>query len=422
MTGTIVVAGVFIVLLRERVGRLIEQLTDAASTDPLTGLLNRRGFQSVIDNELARAERSGQPFSLLLCDCDFFKHLNDRLGHHAGDEALQAIGRMLEVNKRRIDVAARVGGEEFALVLPETDQHEAFIVAERLRSRFAESFADQPVPLTMSLGVATYPTHGIDRRRAAARRRRGALRRQVAGPRPHRALQRRGRRASSPLGGAGGQRPRPGSAGDGPQPRRGAGHARHRHGAPLPDRRPLLRADGARAGPDRASRWSGSGSPACCTTSARSACPTRSCASPARSPRTSTTQMKKHPEIGARILGGSGLNDIRELGAGPPRAPRRPRLPAAGLADDEIPLEAKILAVADSYEAMTSDRVYRKAIGARGGARAARGVLGHPVRPAGRRRVPARARSHRGAGDALRAVVATRQRTRLEPIWTLMSG
>jgi diguanylate cyclase (GGDEF)-like protein/putative nucleotidyltransferase with HDIG domain len=160
ITGTIAVAGVFLVQLRERVGRLIEQLTDAASTDPLTGLLNRRGFQSVIDNELARAVRGGHTFSLLLCDCDFFKHLNDRLGHHAGDEALQAIGRLLEVNKRRIDVAARVGGEEFALVLPETDQHEAFIVAERLRSRFSEAFADQPVPLTLSLGVATFPSHG----------------------------------------------------------------------------------------------------------------------------------------------------------------------------------------------------------------------------------------------------------------------
>ena len=161
MSGTFAVAGVFLVTLRERVGRLIDQLTDAASTDPLTGLLNRRGFQSVIDHELARSERGGRSFSLLMCDCDFFKHLNDQLGHHAGDDALHAIGKLLEENKRRIDVAARVGGEEFALVLPETDQHEAFIVAERLRSRFADGFADQPVPLTLSLGVATYPTHGV---------------------------------------------------------------------------------------------------------------------------------------------------------------------------------------------------------------------------------------------------------------------
>jgi len=148
----------------ERVAALqarVEYLEGLSVTDELTGLLNRRGFQSVIDNELARSERGGRSFSLLMCDCDFFKHLNDQLGHHAGDDALNSIGKLLEENKRRIDVAARVGGEEFALVLPETDQHEAFIVAERLRSRFADGFADQPVALTLSLGVATYPTHGM---------------------------------------------------------------------------------------------------------------------------------------------------------------------------------------------------------------------------------------------------------------------
>ncbi|HEY8865619.1 MAG TPA: GGDEF domain-containing protein, partial [Solirubrobacteraceae bacterium] len=157
---TVVVAGVFIVLLRERVGRLIRQLTDAASTDPLTGLLNRRGFHRALETELARAGRNGRAFSVLLGDCDYFKQLNDRLGHHAGDEALLAIGRMLEETKRRIDVTARIGGEEFALVLPETDQHEAYLTGERMRMRFAEIFSERPTPLTMSFGVATYPDHG----------------------------------------------------------------------------------------------------------------------------------------------------------------------------------------------------------------------------------------------------------------------
>ena len=137
MVGTLVVAGVFIVLLRDRIGRLIRQLTDAASTDPLTGLLNRRGFHQVLETELARSARNGRPFSLLLGDCDFFKHLNDALGHHAGDEALVAIGRMLEADKQQIDVAARIGGEEFALVLPETEPHDAYLAAERIRARFA---------------------------------------------------------------------------------------------------------------------------------------------------------------------------------------------------------------------------------------------------------------------------------------------
>ena len=258
ITGTIVVAGVFLVRLRERVGRLIEQLTDAASTDPLTGLLNRRGFQSVIDNELARAERGGHTFSLLLCDCDFFKHLNDRLGHHAGDEALQAIGRLLDVNKRRIDVAARVGGEEFALVLPETDQHEAFIVAERLRSRFGQAFADQPVPLTMSLGVATYPVHGMTAD-ALLRSSDEALYAAKSLGRDRTVLYSAEVQGILATRQPRGQRPRPRTARDGPQPRRGAGHARHRDGAPLPDRRALLRADGARAGPSRRAGRAGQG-------------------------------------------------------------------------------------------------------------------------------------------------------------------
>jgi diguanylate cyclase (GGDEF)-like protein len=160
ITGTVAVAGVFILMLRERVGGLIRQLTQAAATDHLTGLLNRRGFQRAMDTELARAERTGRPFSVLFGDCDFFKHLNDSLGHQAGDQALVMIGRMLEAQRRRMDVAARIGGEEFALILPEADAHEALMTAERLRARFAETFQSQPIPLTLSIGVATYPDHG----------------------------------------------------------------------------------------------------------------------------------------------------------------------------------------------------------------------------------------------------------------------
>ncbi len=76
--------------------RLIRQLSEAASTDHLTGLLNRRGFQRSLEVELARSERHDRPFSLLLGDCDDFKQLNDSLGHQAGDQALVTIGRMLE--------------------------------------------------------------------------------------------------------------------------------------------------------------------------------------------------------------------------------------------------------------------------------------------------------------------------------------
>ena len=362
ITGTIVVAGVFLVQLRERVGRLIEQLTDAASTDPLTGLLNRRGFQSVIDNELARAERSGHTFSLLLCDCDFFKHLNDRLGHHAGDEALQAIGRLLEVNKRRIDVAARVGGEEFALVLPETDQHEAFIVAERLRSRFGQSFADQPVPLTMSLGVATYPIHGMTAD-ALLRSSDEALYAAKSLGRDRTVLYSAEVQGILALGNQGG------SDRDHAQlatvlnlaealDMRDTGTARH---SQTVGRYSELMARELGLPAEQVERVRVAG---VLHDIGKIGVSDAILRKPGPLTEDEYHQMKKHPEIGARILGGSGLNDIREWILAHHERPDGRGYPSR-LADADIPLEAKILAVADSYEAMTSDRVYRKSIGAR---------------------------------------------------------
>ena len=361
ITGTIVVAGVFLVRLRERVGRLIEQLTDAASTDPLTGLLNRRGFQSVIDNELARAERSGHTFSLLLCDCDFFKHLNDRLGHHAGDEALQTIGRLLEVNKRRIDVAARVGGEEFALVLPETDQHEAFIVAERLRSRFGQAFADQPVPLTMSLGVATYPVHGMSAD-ALLRSSDEALYAAKSLGRDRTVLY------SAEVQGILGLGNHEGTDRDHAQlatvlnlaealDMRDTGTARH---SQTVGRYCELMARELGLPAEQVERVRVAG---VLHDIGKIGVTDAILRKPGPLTEDEYDQMKKHPEIGARILGGSGLNDIRGWILAHHERPDGRGYPSR-LGDADIPIEAKILAVADSYEAMTSDRVYRKSIGA----------------------------------------------------------
>jgi diguanylate cyclase (GGDEF)-like protein/putative nucleotidyltransferase with HDIG domain len=362
ITGTIAVAGVFLMLLRDRVGRLIDQLTDAASTDPLTGLLNRRGFQTVIDNELARSERGRHSFSLLLCDCDFFKHLNDRLGHHAGDEALQSIGRLLEDNKRRIDSVARVGGEEFALVLPETDQHEAFIVAERLRSRFGDAFATQPVPLTLSIGVATYPTHGTSAdellraadealyaAKALGRDRTVLYSAEVAGilsiggedvndrGRDHAHL-------ATVLNLA--------EALD----MRDTGTARH---SQTVGRYCELMAHELGLSRERVERVRVAG---VLHDIGKIGVPDSILRKPGPLTEEEYAQMKKHPEIGARILGGSGLNDIREWILAHHERPDGRGYPSR-LKDDEIPLEAKVLAVADAYEAMTSDRVYRPSIG-----------------------------------------------------------
>jgi diguanylate cyclase (GGDEF)-like protein/putative nucleotidyltransferase with HDIG domain len=156
----VIVVGLFIAILRRRMGNLVARLSDAARTDPLTGLLNRRGFQAVFDLELERSRRSGRPCALLVGDLDHFKRVNDILGHPVGDERLERFARLLELGKRRIDAAARIGGEEFALLLPETDEHGAYVIAERLRHHVRDAFAPDQVALTVSFGVAAYPTHG----------------------------------------------------------------------------------------------------------------------------------------------------------------------------------------------------------------------------------------------------------------------
>ena len=158
--GTLVVATALFGLLKERLEGLIERLSNAVRTDPLTGLLNRRGFEEAFELEIERARRMESPLTLLVGDLDRFKMLNDRLGHPAGDRALELLGEALTAGVRRIDRVGRMGGEEFALVLPDTGEHEGYVLAERLRARVRENFAQDLFPLTISFGVAAYPTHG----------------------------------------------------------------------------------------------------------------------------------------------------------------------------------------------------------------------------------------------------------------------
>src|SRR3954468_3204880 len=146
-------------MLRANANRLIWRLSDAAVTDALTGLMNRRGFEELIATELERARRSSQPISLIIGDLDHFKTLNDTYGHGAGDRALEQLSLILDTAKRRIDTAARIGGEEFAVVLPDSDHHAAYLLAERMRREVRETFMYEPYELTISLGVATFPTH-----------------------------------------------------------------------------------------------------------------------------------------------------------------------------------------------------------------------------------------------------------------------
>ena len=132
-----------------------------AVTDELTGLANRRRFMEVLTLELKRAERFESPLALLLADLDDFKLVNDRFGHHTGDEALRALSGVFRAGLRDVDLAARLGGEEFAVLLPETDEAGAAGVAERLRTGLEaldiEGPAGASLSVTASFGVAVYP-------------------------------------------------------------------------------------------------------------------------------------------------------------------------------------------------------------------------------------------------------------------------
>ncbi len=159
--GTLLSGGLAVSLVRDRLLTLISHLSDAARRDSLTGLLNRRGFEEVFDVEIERARRTEQSLSVIAVDIDRFKALNDRFGHGTGDEALRHVGASMLESKRSWDSAARIGGEEFAVLAPDTDEHGAYILAERMRTALQSSFEEEgPAPLTASFGIATYPVHG----------------------------------------------------------------------------------------------------------------------------------------------------------------------------------------------------------------------------------------------------------------------
>ncbi len=128
-------------------------LASLASTDSLTGLANRRVFCGELSRQVARAQRTGAPLSLLLIDVDNFKQYNDTFGHPAGDAALHTIGHLLYDTVREGDFTARYGGEEFAIILPDTGRATALQAAERVRAA-VENCSRLEVPITISIGLA----------------------------------------------------------------------------------------------------------------------------------------------------------------------------------------------------------------------------------------------------------------------------
>jgi two-component system cell cycle response regulator len=137
---------------------LMEQTKLLALTDALTTLYNRRHTNNTLELEVARTNRYGTPLSLLMCDVDHFKSINDRFGHNAGDEVIRRVAAVFPANIRRIDLAGRWGGEEFVILLPNTPLEGATLVAERLRSAMEglEPIAGGPERVTVSVGVAEH--------------------------------------------------------------------------------------------------------------------------------------------------------------------------------------------------------------------------------------------------------------------------
>jgi diguanylate cyclase (GGDEF)-like protein len=147
------------------VGREQRRARDAAirlsTVDSLTGLYNRTFFFSALEREIARGDRSGRAFCLVMLDLDDLKTVNDRYGHVAGDQVLRAVSDVVRNGVRKIDVAARYGGDEFVALLPETDPTGGWVLAEKIRLTVSEQGMPgiDPAP-TVSVGVVSYPADG----------------------------------------------------------------------------------------------------------------------------------------------------------------------------------------------------------------------------------------------------------------------
>jgi diguanylate cyclase (GGDEF)-like protein len=140
---------------------LYERTLQAAQCDHLTGLGNRRAFHEQLDTEVERAQRHGRDLSVIVLDVDHLKVVNDARGHIAGDGVLERVADLTREGSRREDGVFRIGGDEFALVLPETTCDQARMMAERIRRAVEASHVGEPTDLTVSIGVSCLPEHGI---------------------------------------------------------------------------------------------------------------------------------------------------------------------------------------------------------------------------------------------------------------------
>jgi diguanylate cyclase (GGDEF)-like protein/putative nucleotidyltransferase with HDIG domain len=353
-TGTLLAGGVFVFAVRDRTSAMIAGFAEAAHRDALTELLNRRGFQEVFDLELERARRAEAPLSLIVGDLDRFKRVNDEHGHQAGDDALRRVARTIRSSKRGFDGAARIGGEEFALLAAGSDAHGAYMLAERIRTEIEQAGSG----LTVSFGIATFPLHG-DSSEALLRAADQALY----------AAKRLGRNrtviSSAEVPGILAKAPRP--QGDRQVDlaallslaealdMRDSGSASHCHRV---GRLAELTARELGMEPDAVERVRMAG---ILHDIGRVGIPDALVRKSGPLTEEEWRLVRGHPEIGARMVEATDFDDIRSWILYHHARPDGRGYPA-GQPWEQVPLEARILGVADAYEAITSDRPYRAAL------------------------------------------------------------
>jgi diguanylate cyclase (GGDEF)-like protein len=355
VTGTLAVVGFLMITLRDQVEQAVRELASAARTDSLTQLANRRELEDRFAAELERSTRTARPLSILVLDLDWFKDYNDRFGHNAGDRALLMLAEALKRATRTSDVVARLGGEEFGVLAPETDETEGFLLAERLRAEVRASFARETEKMTISCGVASFPVHGItsgellhaaDRAlyeaKEAGRDRSVVFKRAGAEvlEREETAIERASPQLASLVSLAEAVDRRKGSPADSRRVARCAEALARQLRLPEEDvervRIAALLRDVGEVGVAESIL-----------------------SKPGPLDPRERVEVERHPEIGARIVGTAQLGRVGEWilthherpdGQGYPR----------GLREHQIPLEGRIVAVADAYAALTAERPYRR--------------------------------------------------------------
>ncbi len=359
--GSLLVAAVLISFLRIRIANLLDQLADSARSDLLTGLLNSRGLRGDPGGELERARMGAHRVSVLVIQLTGLREAQKSLGLRESDQMLCEFARLLDDSTRRMDAVARTGVAEFSMTLPETDEGTAFLLSEQILSRCRRAFRARNVAVSLSIGIAAFPKHGASggtltqaaAAAADAARMLGSDRAvvfsaeldEVLADGPGRELKEQRTHLSTVLSLAEvlelrDPRTANHSAAVGRYCELIAGELgfsahrtqRLRLAGLLHDIGKVGIADSIweKPGPLAPNEWD---------------------------------EVRRHPELAARILGSRELADIREWilcrheqpdGHGYPR----------GIGGDAIPIESRILAVAESYDAMTSPRPYREPLGA----------------------------------------------------------